>query len=503
MEKFYENSNFYLLKDQDIVFIEVFLGGYDISKFQEEILLLFPRVKILKVTSLQNALQQKIKGKIEIGNLQPICSITVSNDGILAYAELALTEDEFESMHIETIAQCIRGSLKQKNINYGILELRKDRMTVKQKFVVAEGKMPIPGKDAVITLYEIETVHPKLEGTGNVDHYELSIINKVKKDDWLGERIEPTDGIDGMSVYNSIITAPKGKQIPLKYDPKTVAEVRVSDQKTELRASCDGAITIVDDVVSIQNTIEVEGNVGYSTGNIDFNGFVEIKGSIEDNFAVIADENIQIEGDMGIGAVELIESRNGDIYIKSGIAGRHKAVIRAKGNVYTKFASDCTIYAEGTVNIGYYAFNCNIFAKDVVFEAPNSRLIGGETTAEIKVTVGEIGSKSTPKTVVQIQGFERAKLKEDYTNIDEAIKTLMERTSSGLEKAGDKLKKLKAIKQVYANYLKVKGEGEICATHKVYPNVTLGIRDLQILIHEEKRLGIDCYYEDGSIVVKE
>lgn len=501
MEKFYENNNFILLNDHDSVLIEVFQVGYDINRFQEEILTLFPRVKILKVSALQNALQGTIKGKIEIGNLLPICSVTVNNDGLVAYAELALTEDEFTNTDQDKINQCIFSSLKAKNINYGIVDLNKENMTVRQKFVVAKGTEPIPGTDAVIKLYEIEAVHPKLEGAGTVDHYELSIINRILKGDWLGERIEPTEGVDGTSIYSTPIQAAKGKQKILKYDPKTVKEVYLpSENKTELRAMCDGAVTVEDESVAVQNTIEVEGNVGFSTGNINFNGFVDIKGSIEDNFSVIADENIQIEGDMGVGAVELIESRNGDIYIKSGIAGRHKAVIRAKGNVYTKFASDCSIIADGTVNIGYYALNCNITAKDVVFEAPNSRLIGGETMAEIKVSVGELGSKSAPKTLVHIHGFERQKLKEDYEAIDGAIKTL---TENGSEKNSEKLKKLKAVKLAYSNYLKVKGEGEICATHKVYPNVVLGIRDQQLLIQDERRLGIDCYFENGKIVVKD
>lgn len=501
MEKFYENDNFALLYDHDSVLIEVFQVGYEISRFQEEILSLFPRVKVMKVSALQNALQGTIKGKIEIGNLLPICSVTVSNDGLIAYAELALTEDEFINMDQNKIIQCISNGLKAKNINYGIVDLNKDTMSFRQKFVVAKGTEAIPGNDAVLKLYEIEAVHPKLEGAGTVDHYELSIINKILKGGWLGERIEPTEGTDGISIYNTPIPAIKGKQKTLRYDPKSVKEVFLQNEnKTELRALCDGAVTITDDVVAVQNTIEVEGNVGFRTGNINFNGFVDIKGSIEDNFSVIADENIQIEGDMGVGAVELIESRNGDVYIKSGIAGRHKAVIRAKGNVYTKFASDCSIIADGTVNIGYYAFNCNITAKDVVFEAPNSRLIGGETMVEIKVVVGELGSKSAPKTLVHVHGFERQKLKEDYEAIDAAIKMLTENSS---EKNGEKLKKLKTAKLAYSNYLKVKGEGEINATHKVYPNVFLGIRDQQLLIQDERRLGIDCYYENGHIVVKD
>jgi len=502
MEKLYENNYFVLYNIDDTITIRVNNLGYDINQFQQEVLQQLPRLKVKKVSALQNALAQTIKGDVEIGNLGPICTITISNDALTAYGELALTPEEFEEASFETIQKCISNGLKQKNISYGIVELKKEDLSLSNKFTVAKGRAPISGKDAVITPYEIEKVHPKIEGTGTVDHYELSIINRVLKDDWLGERQEPTDGIDGITVLNTTVIADKGLQIQLKYDAKTVREVYVSEQDcTQLRAKCNGAVAFENDAVSVQNTIEVEGNIGYSTGNIDFNGFVEIKGSVEDNFSVIADENIEIQGEMGIGAVDLIESRHGDVYIRSGIAGRHKAIIRAKGNVYTKFASDCTIIAQGTVNIGFYAMNCHIIAKDLVFEAPNSRLMGGETQIEIKLTVSELGSKAALKTVVEVKGFDREKLLAEYKSIDDAIGMLTEKGNQGQEKFGEKLKKLKIAKQTYSNYLKVKGEGEVAVSKKVYPNVFISIKDKSLHITEEKQHGLSCHYDVGEMVV--
>jgi uncharacterized protein len=501
MDKFYDNSNFVLLKEDDQVYIIVSNLGYDINKFQQEVLALFPRVKISKVTALQNALAGNVKGLIQIGFLAPLCALSVSADGLYAYGELALTEEEFLRVDMNELRDCIENNFKNKGISFGAIELSKEDLQLHHKFIVAAGQPPVHGKDAVVKMYEMETVQPKLEGTGIVDHYELSIINRILKDGWLGERIEPTAGIDGISVYNTVIPSTTGNQIPLKYDPKTVAQVYNEELNcTQLIAKCDGAIVYVNDLISVQNTIEVDGDVGYSTGNIDFNGFVDIKGSIDDNFSVIADENIQILGDMGVGAIELIESRKGDIYIRSGIAGKHKAVLRAKGNIYLKFASDCTIIAEGSVNIGYYAINCTILAKDISFESPTSRLIGGEAIAQIKVNVSEIGSKSAPKTVVQIKGFERERLQHEYDTINEGIKLLSDKSQRTQEKTAEKLKKLLAVKATYSSYLKVKGQGEIVAKNKVYPNVTLSIRDKNMVVSEEKKLGLHVYYENDQII---
>jgi hypothetical protein len=49
----------------------------------------------------------------------------------------------------------------------------------------------------------------------------------------------------------------------------------------------------------------------------------------------------------GLGAIDSIISRTGDIYIKGGVFGKDKALIQAAQNIYMKHATDCTIQAGG------------------------------------------------------------------------------------------------------------------------------------------------------------
>jgi len=526
MDVYYSNDYFILFIEGNKVSISVIKEGFDIGRFNTEVLAAFPRLKITKFALLSSAITNTVKGPVLIGERVGICETIVSSDGLSVLMKLNLTKSEFDSTDIDKLNNEIRMELGRIKVDYGILELTKNDMSINENFEVARGKAPISGNDAIVKMYEISEIKPSLEKAGEVDHYELNVINKILKQEWLGERFEPTKGTPGISVFGTEIKAPDGKQTPLKYDANTVSKQLSEDSlKTFLAAKRNGAVVYKGELISVLNSIEVDGNVGYGTGNIDFNGFVDIAKSVEDNFSVIADENIQIKGEMGVGAVDRIESRNGDVYIKGGIAGRFKAVIKAKGNIYTKFASDCTIIADGTVNIGFYAMNCKIKAKEIIFESLNSRLIGGEAEADIKIKVGEVGSKSATKTYITINGFDRDTLKEEYDNLYKAIETYkvkieesknqyelyksressfendkkMESAYSKMINHKEQLKKVYELQKRYISYMQTKGEGELKVHKLVYPNVFIKIKNQSLEVHDKSSMGMSYYYSDGKL----
>ena len=63
--------------------------------------------------------------------------------------------------------------------------------------------------------------------------------------------------------------------------------------------------------------------------------------------------DLEILGEYGVGAADKISSTDGNIYIKGGIAGKNKAMVRCK-NLYVKFLSDITVECDGNVYVGFY-----------------------------------------------------------------------------------------------------------------------------------------------------
>ncbi|NTV91369.1 MAG: DUF342 domain-containing protein, partial [Clostridiales bacterium] len=242
-------------------------------------------------------------------------------------------------------------------------------------------------------------------------------------------------------------------------------------------------------------------------------------------YSVIANKDIEILGEFGVGSVKEIESKNGSVYIKGGIAGKNKAVIRSSKDLYTKFISDATVYCDGTVHVGYYCLNSTIYANQLFIESAGGKIIGGSIQATQKIAVPYLGNPGEKRTRISVEGFDR-----------KLIKTELEKQQSYMETAKLKLNKAKQLFSIYAGTIdtgsrqyaeyeaaretyfslrdemialekdlkaliscfKVKGEGEISISKKLYPNTVLEMKKLIIEIRKETLA--TCYFlQEGEI----
>ncbi|MDF1616500.1 DUF342 domain-containing protein [Petrocella sp. FN5] len=530
MSKIIFEDDFIQLEEEDKkVWMRQKKIGMTIMTFNNDVATTLPRLRITKFSALSAALRDSLAGRIEVGEWLPLVDIRIAGDGLFAEGIILMTPLEYETYDKEQLKGQVLMACKEANIIYGLnMALDYKNIVPLEKIKIAEGRQPINGEDAKIRMYTIGEVVPKIVETGGVDHYELSVINRVNEGDWLGERLEPTLGIPGMTVTGQEIPPVAGHQEALVFDTNSVISVLNEEEDiTTLYAKRTGAVVYTDNMISVQNAIRIEGDVGFATGNVDFEGFVEVVQTVDDNFTVIANENIQILGKMGIGAVSMIESRMGDIYVKGGIAGKHKAIIKAKKNIYTKFASDCTIICEGTVHIGFYAMNCEITAKEIILESPSSKIIGGQIRASVKVEASEIGGRAGIHTKIMVSGFDREKITEDYNMLSTAVdltKEKLDKYRKAYEAFGKReinqkdyhdyeearhkyitykkrLENLYETQKNYISYLHTKGLGEVVAKKCIYPNVLIKLLDQQILVNEKSNLPVRYYYEDHKIKV--
>lgn len=524
----YSNEFIELIEEENSYYLKVLKKGLTMPELNK-LLLDFPRVRVLKFNSIKEALSSNSNKMVKIGDKKPLVDVFVSKDKLEASVFINMTEKEFEAIEKKALVEKVLLAMRDNGVIFGfnINEIM-DNLEPMKKIVVAKGILPKKGDDAIITLYEIEDAKPQVYNNGNVNHYELNLINKVEAGDWVGERIEPKEGVPGKNVCGEIIPALKGNQEKLKYDRKSIKEeYNEKEDKTILFSKRTGAVVFENDLLSVCNYLEIKGKVSFETGNIDFDGFVDVKDSIEDNFTVKADHDIQILGDMGVGGVEEIESREGSVYIRGGIAGKGKAKVVCTGDLYTKFAADCTIECGGSVHIGYYAMNCNITAKEVILDSFNSKIIGGNTKAQVRIVASELGNKMEIPTHIEIEGFNRNKVKEEYdfinetiekvkikikelkqkiaiysigASIDEEKKIQYEKYSEEYEYFTKNLKMLYEKQKKCISYLQAKGEGEVKVSKCIYPKVHLKIKNNDIWNVNVSKSPV-TYYTDGTDII--
>lgn len=520
----FSNEFVSITRRQDGFYIESYKKGMTLEQFNV-LINDYPQIKISGVMTVRNALVNAPRPPEKFAEVKERITVDISDDELRAFITLCVEEDEFSGAGKANLFKEIIRKLNEKRVTFGIKNsVLLGNLCNNKQILVAEGIPPADGKDSVIKMYELTEAKPEVKEDGNVDHYELNLINRVNIGDWLGERHDPTMGTPGKTVKGNTILCAKGNMLPIFYDPSTVRE-EYSNGVTTLYAKINGAVHYDGDRVSISNHLEITSNVDFKTGNIDFDGFLTVKGSIEDSFSVEASRDIEILGDFGLGSVKDIISREGSIFIKGGIAGKNKSVIRSRKNIFTKFVSDTTLICDGSVHIGFYCLNSNIRAKEVIMDSPKSQIIGGNIEADIKVTASIIGSSSEKRTIIKVNGFDRKALKESVEKLIVEIECYKEElakakqevsvysSTSGLSKdqiiayeiiknryfeIRDRLKILEDERKALTGYLKTAGEGEISVLKRVYPNTLIEIKGKGKEVNKEQ-LGTRFYIQDGVL----
>lgn len=503
-------------------FIESFRKGMSFDMLNK-IIAEHPEIKITSFNAIREAIINAPSLPLKFGEAKERVEVEISRDELKAYVTLCVGEEELENKN-GAIGKEILAALEKHNVTFGVkMDVLNRAFKNGEKILVAEGIPPQNGEDAVIRMFEIKEAKPKLTSSGDVDFYELDLINSIKAGDWLGERRDPTPGIPGMSVTGHPIKAVPGKKIPIAYDKNTVKEV-YDKGRTTLYALRDGAAYYKDGRISVSNHIEVAGNVDFRTGNIDFDGFVTVLRGVEDNFSVCATGDIEIRGEYGIGGVKEVTSRKGSVYIAGGVAGKGKAAIKAQHDIYVKFVSDAVLICNGTVHVGYYCLNSDIKARQVILESPKGHIIGGTIEADIKVASSTVGSESEKKTQIRVNGFDRKKLKEELEQIiykleeqrNELFKLKAEMGKYSSDKLTkqeyDEFEKTKASydsvrqniidfeknKKALSQYIRALGEGEVSILLRAYPNTFIVIKNICKEITKPIG-GTTFYYLEGEI----
>lgn len=343
-------------------------------------------------------------------------------------------------IHEDTGFHCTANELEeflhQHGVKYGIhrdvlahIAKEKDKYIYNQ-VTVATGTPPQDGKDGYIKyLFDVEGERkPAVREDGTVNFKEVLNLNNVRKGQLIAERVPATAGKEGMSVTGQPIPAKAGKETRFKLGKNVVCDA----EKLRLYAAIDGLISITDkDKINVFPVYEVNGDVDYNVGNIDFVGTVVIRGNVLSGFRVKASGDIRVIG--GVEGAELYA--DGSIEITAGILGTNKGIVKAKKNVRSSFIQDGNVEAGEDIYVSQSIMHSRIRAgRNVICQGSKGLIVGGVIQAGQQVTARVIGNTTSTLTTIEV-GVQpelrneltelRAKVKELMDNADKTDKALM------------------------------------------------------------------------------
>ncbi|WP_438491980.1 DUF342 domain-containing protein [Paenibacillus sp. IHBB 3054] len=336
-----------------------------------------------------------------IGNyaLNQYVSITFSEDKGIAYLQFSKRDENFSCS-----SEDLESFLNSHNIRYGIQRDIVQRISSNpeeyffNRVPIAIGDPAVNGTDGrvVLTIDMEEDRKPLEKADGKVDYKDLVRLHNVKKGQLIARKIPPMPGKSGKMVTGEEIPYRAGKDAHFKVGKN----VLIDQDETSMYAAMDGLVTLTEKgKVNVFPVYEVNGDVDYSTGNIDFVGTVVIRGNVLTGFTVKSAGDIRVVG--GVEGAELISG--GSIEIAGGIIGYNKGIVSAGKNVKVSFIQDGNVVAGEDVIVSQSIMHSNIRAgRDVLCNGSKGLIVGGVVQAGERVVARTIGNTMSTATAIEV-----------------------------------------------------------------------------------------------------
>ncbi|MBP1961083.1 DUF342 domain-containing protein [Paenibacillus aceris] len=327
-------------------------------------------------------------------------SISISDDKLSAYLLITNVDDSFKitAAQLEELAQknrIVHGLNRQLLAQIAA----NPKSFYHQKLLIAEGTKAEPGVNGYITYifdFDENDKKPLELDDGRVNYKEVISLHNVKKGQLIGQRFMATEGTPGRAVTGETIFTKAGKETRFKIGKNVIADA----EQMGLYSLIDGMVVRTDrDKINVFPVYEVNGDVDYNIGNIDFIGTVVVRGNVLPGFKIRAAGDIRVTG--GVEAAEL--EADGSIEINAGIVGQNKAHIKAGKNVKSSFIQDATVDVAGELKVSQSIMHSTIRAgKAVNCNGAKGLIVGGTIQAGERVTARTIGNSMSTTTVVEV-----------------------------------------------------------------------------------------------------
>ncbi|WP_127531912.1 DUF342 domain-containing protein [Paenibacillus kobensis] len=337
----------------------------------------------------------------EAYNLETFIRIQIAPDKLTAYLQFNRADETFECSP-EALERFVKSNGVVYGLQYDIIhKIAKDpKAYFYNQTLIASGDPPQQGEDGYI-LFAFnmgdEQEHRPVEASdGTVDLKEVNRINNVKRGQLVAEKVAATEGREGKSVMGVVLAGRNGKEGRFKIGKNVV----LNAEQTALYAAIDGQLTKTEsDKINVFPVYEVNGDVDYRTGNIDFIGTVVIRGNVLTGFRVKASGDIRVIG--GVEGAEI--ETDGSIEITGGVMAGDKGYLKAGKNIKLSFVQDGKLFAGETITVTQAIMHSQLKAgKNVVCTGTKGLIVGGTVQAGERVVARTIGNTMSTATTVEV-----------------------------------------------------------------------------------------------------
>ncbi len=262
------------------------------------------------------------------------------------------------------------------------------------RYLLAQGQPPVPGKDSCLQIM-VEVLPSFIEGQ------QIRFAPKVKAGEAVARRSLPSPGTAGQDLRGRPLSVPADPYRPLREGTGVMSEL--AGDVELFFATEEGALKITETSLSVEPTLILEKDVSFSTGSLNFEGNVYVKGSVKRGFSMKAAGDILIEGGIEDGGE--VSADQGSILIGGGVVGR-RAKLTAQRDIQVHFVQEATLSADQDILIGeassamLRAGNRVVCARRA--DGVGGTIAGGQVWALRRIEAWQLGAPSGLATVLVV-----------------------------------------------------------------------------------------------------
>ncbi|PJZ70122.1 polymerase [Leptospira perolatii] len=356
--------------------------------------------------------------------------------------------------------------LSKNGIAHGVLTEALEKLSSAQEYgkktLVAEGTPTVAGKDGIIRILFPHPSVPKLEEDefGRIDFKNIQLIQSVKKNEKLAEKVAPSPGTNGKTVKGEILSFEEGVPADWKLGPN----VKIGEDGRSVYSLIDGR-PILDrsGAIRVDEVCHLD-HVDFSTGNVNFPGTIIVEESIADGFSLETEGSIIVKKSVG----KVFLKAGGDVVLSGGFMGRNGGWIESGNDIYAKFVEQGKMTAKNSIFIEEAAMHSELIAgESVIVRGGRGEIIGGQCVSGKNIICTKLGAVVETKTVLSCGMppkllLELEELKSEIRKNQEVLRkveTSLAKLSDDAQKRGltseekDSIPKLQSIKQKYTSLI--------------------------------------------------
>ncbi len=171
------------------------------------------------------------------------------------------------------------------------------------------------------------------------------------------------------------------------------------DAKNPSRALAEqpGCVRFENGRLSVEQHLEIQGDLDFKVGNIDFYGDVIVRGNVPDGFHIKSATSVVIEGTVGSSTIEA-----GDrLTIKGGVNGGHKGRLVAGGDLQVHYLHMVSVECGGDVRVDVECHDSTVVAAGSV-TVHRGGIVGGTVVAGADISAAFLGALMCVPTTLSV-----------------------------------------------------------------------------------------------------